>query len=128
MTDAADAGGSAAPSSASLTFTGLNELVGILAPVTADGREVWYRRHRDRIWQIQASVFRKPEHRDNERAMMARFRQEAAAAGLQYAFDEWGWTTFAQHHGLPTAPARLVAKPARGTILRMRTWGDRFRG
>lgn len=34
--------------------------------------------------------------------MLARFRQEAAAAGMQYAFDEWGWITFAQHHELPT--------------------------
>lgn len=34
--------------------------------------------------------------------MLARFRQEAAVAGLQYAFDDWGWTTFAQHHALPT--------------------------
>ena len=23
-------------------------------------------------------------------------------AGLQYAFDDWGWITFAQHHALPT--------------------------
>ena len=34
--------------------------------------------------------------------MLARFRQEAAAAGLQYSFDEWGWISFAQHHALPT--------------------------
>lgn len=34
--------------------------------------------------------------------MLTRFRQEAAAAGLPYSFDEWGWITFAQHHMLPT--------------------------
>jgi hypothetical protein len=34
--------------------------------------------------------------------MLARFQQEAAAAGLQYDFDEWGWMAFAQHHALPT--------------------------
>jgi hypothetical protein len=74
----------------------------VLTPVTADGREVWYRGHRDQSWQIEASAFRNPELRDNEQAMLTRFRQEAAAAGLQYAFDEWGWMTFAQHHALPT--------------------------
>lgn len=34
--------------------------------------------------------------------MLTRFRQEAASAGRQYAFDEWGWMAFAQHHALPT--------------------------
>lgn len=74
----------------------------VLAPITADGREVWYRGHRDHSWRLEASVFRLEFHRSSERAMLARFRQEAAAAGLQYAFDEWGWITFAQHHALPT--------------------------
>lgn len=74
----------------------------VLAPVTADGREVWYRGHRDQSWRLEASSFRTEHHRSGERAMLARFRQEAAAAGLQYAFDEWGWITFAQHHSLPT--------------------------
>jgi len=47
-------------------------------------------------------VFRDPEHRKSERSMLDRFRQEAATTGLPYAFDEWGWITFAQHHQLPT--------------------------
>ena len=34
--------------------------------------------------------------------MLARFRHEAAATGLQYGFDDWGWIAFAQHHELPT--------------------------
>lgn len=84
------------------TIASVNDLVRVLGAVTADGREAWYRGHRDRTWELQASAFRNPEQRQNERAMLARFRQEAAAAGLQYAFDEWGWITFGQHHGLPT--------------------------
>ena len=74
----------------------------LLAPLTAADRELWYRGHRDRTWQLEPSTFRNVEHRRNERAMLARFRQEAAATGLQYAFDEWGWMAFAQHHALPT--------------------------
>jgi FRG domain len=74
----------------------------VLAPITADGRETWYRGHRDQSWRLEASAFRTEGHRDAERAMLARFRQEAASAGLPYAFDEWGWITFAQHHALPT--------------------------
>jgi FRG domain len=84
------------------TIASVDDLVRVLGAVTADGREAWYRGHRDRSWELQASAFRNPEHRKNERAMLVRFRQEAAAAGLQYTFDEWGWMTFAQHHGLPT--------------------------
>lgn len=74
----------------------------VLGPITADRREVWYRGHRDQSWRLEASTFRSERHRTGERAMLARFRQEAAAAGLQYAFDDWGWITFAQHHALPT--------------------------
>ena len=74
----------------------------VLDPILADGREVWYRGHRDQSWRLQASAFRNEAHLQGERAMLARFRQEAAATGLQYGFDEWGWVTFAQHHALPT--------------------------
>lgn len=34
--------------------------------------------------------------------MLDRFKQESALTGAQYAFDEWGWISFAQHHSLPT--------------------------
>ncbi|MDK1328264.1 FRG domain-containing protein [Arthrobacter sp. zg-Y1143] len=83
-------------------ITSVEDLVRILSSVTADGREIWYRGHKDHTWDLEPSAFRKPAHRDNESAMLIRFRQEAAAAGLQYDFDEWGWMTFAQHHSLPT--------------------------
>lgn len=83
-------------------ITSIQDLMEILGAITADGREVWYRGHRDRTWQLSPSAFRTSHHADNERAMLARFRQEAAAAGLQYSFDDWGWITFAQHHALPT--------------------------
>lgn len=73
-----------------------------LEPITADGREIWYRGHRDYTWRLEASAFRTKEHRETERAMLARFHQEASTAGLQYGLDEWGWISFAQHHGLPT--------------------------
>jgi hypothetical protein len=80
----------------------VEDLMEVLAPITADGRETWYRGHRDHTWRLEASAFRTESHRNAERAMLARFRQEAASAGLQYSFDEWGWITFAQHHALPT--------------------------
>jgi hypothetical protein len=92
--------GGAAPPSPSISS--VEDLLRELAPITADGSEIWYRGHRNQTWRLEASTFRTREHRDAERAMLARFRQEAAAAGLQYAFDEWGWITFAQHHELPT--------------------------
>ena len=34
--------------------------------------------------------------------MLNRFRQEAATTGSAYPFDDWGWLTYGQHHGLPT--------------------------
>lgn len=80
----------------------VEDLIRLLGPVTAEGRETWYRGHRDQSWLLEPSAYRTPAHRDTELAMLARFRQEAAAAGLPYAFDEWGWVTFAQHHMLPT--------------------------
>lgn len=86
----------------SLTIGSVEELMKVLKPITADGREVWYRGHRDQDWLLQASVFRNNLHQTNERAMLDRFRQEAAVTGLQYDFDDWGWITFAQHHELPT--------------------------
>lgn len=76
-------------------------LLEILTPITADGREVWYRGHQNATWLLEPSAFR-DRKRSKEQAMLARFRQEAAAAGVQYALDEWGWITFAQHHSLPT--------------------------
>lgn len=88
--------------SASHTIASVSDLMDVLGPLTADGREVWFRGHRDHTWRLEASTYRSDQHRTGERAMLARFRQEAAAAGLQYAFDEWGWITFAQHHALPT--------------------------
>lgn len=78
------------------------ELLDLLTVLTGDGREVWYRGHRDRTWLLEPSVYRNERHRREERAMLARFRQQAASAGLGHAFDEWGWITFAQHHALPT--------------------------
>lgn len=80
----------------------IQDLLDILDPITADGREIWFRGHRDISWRLEPSAFRNEKHRSGERAMLARFRQEAASAGLQYAFDNWGWMTFAQHHALPT--------------------------
>lgn len=80
----------------------IQDLLGALQPITADGGEYWYRGHRDSGWLLEPSVFRVPAHRDGEQSMLDRFRQEAATVGLPFAFDDWGWVTFAQHHGLPT--------------------------
>lgn len=102
MTDDVDAARLAPAAPEIPSIASVEDLMHVLEPITADGREIWYRGHRDQSWQLQASAFRRSEHRDHERAMLARFRQEAASAGLQYSFDEWGWITFAQHHALPT--------------------------
>ncbi|HCG54649.1 FRG domain-containing protein [Brevibacterium sp.] len=80
----------------------VQDLLDLLDPLAADGREIWYRGHRDVKWKLEASVLRDGTHRKTEQAMLARFRQQAASAGLGHAFDEWGWVTFAQHHTLPT--------------------------
>ncbi|MBF4762752.1 FRG domain-containing protein [Nocardioides islandensis] len=80
----------------------VQDLLVSLQAITADGREYWYRGHRDSGWLLQPSVFRTPGHRDSEQSMLDRFRQEAATAGQPYSFDNWGWITFAQHHQLPT--------------------------
>lgn len=85
-----------------LSISNVQDLLTVLGPMTADGRELWYRGHRNETWRLEPSAFRTRQHRDSEKAMLNRFRQEAAAAGQQYAFDEWGWVTFAQHHELPT--------------------------
>ena len=74
----------------------------ILLPLNSEGHPVWFRGHSDSTWQLTPSAFRSPEHSQSEDAMMATFQQEAAASGLQYGFDGWGWMTFAQHHTLPT--------------------------
>ena len=73
-----------------------------LMPITSSGDEFWYRGHRDITWRLEASVFRNPQHREGEKSMLARFRQEAAVAGMPFGFDNWGWITYAQHHTLPT--------------------------
>lgn len=83
-------------------ISSLSDLMNILEPVSADGREIWYRGHSDSTWKLRASAYRSAQHKQNEQVMLARFRQEASSAGMQYAFDSWGWMTFGQHHGLPT--------------------------
>jgi hypothetical protein len=85
-----------------LEIRDIESLMRVLTPITADGHEAWYRGHWNSSWSLQASVHRTPGNRENEEAMLARFRQEAAALGQPYSFDDWGWITFAQHHGLPT--------------------------
>jgi hypothetical protein len=88
-----------------LTTAGIGsveDFLDVISPLSADQHELWFRGHKVHTWRLEASVFRSASHKSAERAMLARFRQEAAAAGLQYAFDDWGWMTFAQHHGLPT--------------------------
>lgn len=80
----------------------VEDLLDLLKPITADGREVWYRGLRKDQYDLTPSAFRNRKHRENEKAMLMRFRQEAAATGIQYAFDKWGWIVFAQHHSLPT--------------------------
>lgn len=84
------------------TISSIQDLLNIIGPITADEREPWYRGHRNHNFLLQASVFRNESHRNNELAMLARFRQEAATSGLAHDLDEWGWITFAQHHSLPT--------------------------
>lgn len=85
-----------------VTIESVEDLLRSIGPLTADGREWWYRGHRDLTWRLEASVLRDDGHRNAEQPMLARFRQQAASAGLNHAFDEWGWITFAQHHSLPT--------------------------
>lgn len=80
----------------------VESLLAILAPVTADGSELWFRGHRDSSWRLEASTYRTRGPRLGERSMLDRFRQEAATTGAPYGFDDWGWITFAQHHKLPT--------------------------
>lgn len=80
----------------------VEDLMEVLSAINGDGRESWYRGHRDFTWGLEASALRPENSHLDERAMLARFRQEAAATGRQYPFDTWGWITFAQHHGLPT--------------------------
>ena len=80
----------------------IEDLLGVVDPLTADGHEVWYRGHRDATWQLTPSAFRDDSHRKNEQAMIDRFRQQAAVSGLGHSFDDWGWITFAQHHAVPT--------------------------
>lgn len=83
-------------------ISSIADLLRVLTPIASSGDEFWYRGHRDSTWRLEPSVFRNPKHREGERSMLARFRQEAAAAGMPFAFDEWGWITYAQHHTLPT--------------------------
>lgn len=90
------------PQPALPSIASVADLVDLLMPVTAGGKELWYRGHRNVVWSLDASVFRNPLHRANEKAMLARFRQEAAVAGIPFDFDDWGWITYAQHHLLPT--------------------------
>ncbi|TGD38651.1 FRG domain-containing protein [Brevibacterium aurantiacum] len=84
------------------SVSSIADLLSVLAPYTADGREIWYRGHRDHTWLLTASAFRTAGVRSDERNMLARFRQETAISGASHSLDEWGWVSFSQHHGLPT--------------------------
>lgn len=106
----------------------VSELLERLAPLLVGKAEIWYRGHRDRTWSLQPSVFRSPSHKAAEEAMLARFRQEAASAGLQYSFDEWGWITFAQHHGVPTRLLDWSLSPLVGLFFASEQERDRQEG
>lgn len=84
------------------TIRSVEELVQVLGSRAGDGVEFWFRGHCDITWTLVPSAHRTHDLRVTERSMLARFRQQAAAVGQPYGFDEWGWITYAQHHGLPT--------------------------
>lgn len=78
----------------------VDELLSVLKSIRPAER--WFRGHRDASWQCTPSVFRDPTYRDKEVELLARFRQQAALEGARHYLDDWGWLTFAQHHGVPT--------------------------
>lgn len=86
------------------SFAGSIECVNDLLKILKEARstEKWFRGHRDATWGCTPSVFREPEHRFKEQELIARFRQQTASEGARYSLDNWGWITFAQHHGVPT--------------------------
>lgn len=67
-----------------------------------ESTDLWFRGQKDATWGLIPSVFRNNKLKENEVTLLARFRQKAASHGARYAFDDWGWLVFAQHHGIPT--------------------------
>lgn len=80
----------------------VNDLLNELSSQNVSGKELWYRGHQKMAWLLLPSVFRSEDYTRNETSMLARFKQEAATAGIKYQLDEWGWIAFAQHFSLPT--------------------------
>ena len=80
----------------------VEDLLAVLAPVTADGREFWYRGHRNVAWTLEASTFRSEHHRAAERAMLARFDRRLRPPVCSTRSTNGDGITFAQHHELPT--------------------------
>ncbi|RBA30395.1 hypothetical protein DQ226_17350 [Dietzia maris] len=94
--------GDSSPAGDKSEIRSVADLVERLQKVAIPTTELWFRGHGAESWDLQPSVYRSFEHAKNESAMLARFRQEAAAAGQPFAFDQWGWVIYAQHHGIPT--------------------------
>lgn len=82
---------------------GVSALVEVLDGRSAGGRELWFRGHRVAAWDLAPSVFREARHRNNEKALLDRFRQSAASSAMPFTLDEWGWIVFSQHHSLYTS-------------------------
>ena len=78
----------------------VDELLSVLKSIRPAER--WFRGHRDATWRCTPSVFRDSTYREKEVELLARFRQQAAVEGARHYLDNWGWLTFAQHHGVPT--------------------------
>ena len=84
------------------SISSISELLTVLKDNPLQGSAYWYRGQSKDIWQLEPSLARIQGGLQQERNLLARFKQNASLLLQPLPSSDWEWLTIMQHHRIPT--------------------------